>query len=168
MSARPRWAARTVRKHSTRPRKVRRRRFGGTGFGSVWCGGGGESDCRRRPVASIGVAIIGRERRPAATLWVDPKVHAVKYARLSTYVVAGKREEGCSVWTAASAPKGPCAAERKRFIRQRFPIDAGCEPRRKVTMLRAAIGGKGVGRRVGCLQASAPDGAGADPVAQAR
>ena len=80
----------------------------------------------------------------------------------------GKREEGCSIWTAASAPKGPCGAERKRFIRQRFPIDAGCETRRKVTMLRAAIGGKGVGRRVGCLQASAPDGAGADPVAQAR
>ena len=76
------------------------------GFGSVRCGGGGESDCRRRPVASIGVAIIGRERRPAATLWVDPKVHAAEYARFSTYVVAGKREEGCSIWTAASAPKG--------------------------------------------------------------
>ena len=150
MSTRPQWAARTVRKHSTRQRKgpappirrhwVRNRR----------CVGGGESDCRRRPVASIGVAIIGRERRPAATLWVDPKVHAAKYARLSTYVVAGTREEGCSIWTAASAPTGTDGTERRRFIRQRFLIDAGCEPRRKVTMLRGAIGGKGVGA---CRQA---------------
>jgi hypothetical protein len=66
------------------------------------------------------VAIIGRERRHAATLWVDPKVHAAEYARFSTYLVAGPREEGCSIWTAASAPKGTCGAERNGLYDNAF------------------------------------------------
>jgi hypothetical protein len=107
------------------------------------------------------VTVLGRVgRAPALALWVDPKVHAAEVARFRSKIVAGPGERDCSIWIGSIGADGyslPC-------IRQHFPIDAGCETRRKVLILRTATRrGEVVGGPVICFPESAADGAGANP-----
>jgi hypothetical protein len=44
--------------------------------------------------------------RPAAALWVDPKVHAAEVARFRSKIVAGPRDEDCSIWTGSIGADG--------------------------------------------------------------
>ena len=45
-------------------------------------------------------------RPPAAALWVDPKVHAAEAARFRSKIVAGPRDEDCSIWTGSVGADG--------------------------------------------------------------
>src|SRR3954454_21489680 len=79
-------------------RSAARRCGGPGGLAGRWC------RCRR--IACLGVSVVGLMERPAAALWVDPKVHAAEVARFRSNIVAGPRDEDCSIWTGSIGADG--------------------------------------------------------------
>ena len=57
-------------------------------------------------VASTVRAVRIAEHPPAASLWVDPDVHAAECARFASYIVTGPTEHDCDLWMAAIGADG--------------------------------------------------------------